>query len=230
MQTDRAFVLILVVALVALAGCVGGDGGGAGASGDGAATTAGSAGGGSSTDWCVAGQSTQMTNPQTGEQVTWQVRGVVTEDGHEACRVTWETNQQGDVQRMDLYFTEDQSYRKMVSYDADGTVVNEVRMGGDSMTMGEGGDSTQMGSGDDTGWCGESGSMQFTDPQTGEQASFDVQGVVDHEGRQVCKAVWETNQGEVQRVEMYYTEDRSYQHLVYYDAAGNVVNEVRVGG
>lgn len=226
MQTDRVPLFVLLVAAIALAGCAGADGG---SGGNGAGTTVadgGADGSGGTSDWCSAGQSMQMANPQTGEQASWEVHGIVQEDGREACRVTWESNQ-GDVRRVELFFTEDESYRKMVTYDADGNVVNEVQLTGSANGGG--------GSGDGSGgtavasWCGEMGSMQFVDPQTGERASFDVQGIVQHEGQQVCKAVWETNQGDIRRVELYFNEDESYQKLVYYDADGNVVNEMETG-
>lgn len=234
MTLDRVR-LVLVVALLVLAGCSGADGGPAGATADGGGETAADAGdGGPSSDWCGAGQTVQMTNPQTGERASWEVRGVVTEDDRRVCRVTWETNQ-GDVRRIDMLFSEDESYRKMITYDAEGNVVGEVQLSGGDAAGGSDGSAAGDGSSDGSvaggsgDWCGESASMEFRDPQTGEQVSWNVQGMVEHEGRQVCMAVWETNQGDVQRVEMYFTEDRSYQKMVYYDAQGNVVNEVRIG-
>ena len=219
MPTDRLSLLVVLV-LVALAGCAGGDGGpattptpdGTAADGDGA-----------STDWCPVGQTMQLTNPQTGEMASWEVKGVVESDGRQACRVTWQTNQ-GEIRRVDLFFTEDESYRKMITYDAEGVVLSEVRLD-------DGGSGPATDGSVDHGetWCGEATSMQFMDPQTGEQASFDVQGLVEHEGRTVCKAVWQTNQGDIRRVEMYFNEDRSYQQLIYYDAEGNVVTTIQVG-
>lgn len=227
MQTDRLTLLFVVVAALALAGCAGADGGNGG---NGAGTTVadgGADGSGGSSSWCPAGQSMQMANPQTGEQASWEVKGTVQEDGREVCRITWETNQ-GDVRRVEMFFTEDESYRKMVTYDADGNVVNEVQLtGGNGAGGGDG--ASDGGAATAASWCGEMGSIQFVDPQTGEQASFEAQGVVQYEGRQVCKAVWQTNQGEIRRVEMYFNEDRSYQKLLYYDADGNVVNEIEVG-
>jgi hypothetical protein len=232
MSSDRLTLLLVVVAAVALAGCAGADGGNGGT---GAGTTVADGGAddaGGSSDWCEAGQSMQMTNPQTGERASWEVRGIVQEGGRQVCRVTWESNQ-GDVQQVELFFTENESYRKMVTYDANGNVVNEVQLTGGDGADGSAGSAGSGSSGDGgstaASWCGEMGSMQFVDPQTGERASFETQGIVDREGRQVCKAVWETNQGEIRRVEMYFNEDESYQKLIYYDADGTVVNEIEAG-
>jgi len=99
---------------------------------------------------------------------------------------------------------------------------------GGSGTQGETSADGQSGNqGADSDWCPAGQSTQFANPQTGEQVSLVFQGTVTYEGRQVCKATWETNdpEGEIARIVMYYTEERSYQKVVYYDGDGNVVLE-----
>jgi hypothetical protein len=220
----RHVLTVLVVALVVVAGC-----GGSGTQGE---TSADGQSGnqGADSDWCPAGQSTQFANPQTGEQVSLVFQGTVTYEGRQVCKATWETNDpEGDVVRVEMYFSEDESYRKVVTYDADGNVLNEMQMSGSSDQPDSGGE-TPDGSGDGTSasqWCPEGERVQFSNPQTGEQTSMVTEGIVTHEGRQVCKATWETNdpEGEIARIVMYYTEERSYQKVVYYDGDGNVVLE-----
>lgn len=80
--------------------------------------------------------------------------------------------------------------------------------------------------------CRAGESYQWADPQTGERISLNVRGTVSHEGRQVCKAVYETTDPDAgySRVVMYYAEDDSYRKVVYYDQDGNVVNEFTMSG
>jgi len=97
----------------------------------------------------------------------------------------------------------------------------------------DGGDSSddqQAASSDD--WCPEGQSTQYANPDTGQQVSLEFEGIVEREGREVCKAVWATDDpdGEVARMEMYFSEDDSYQEIITYDAEGNVVNEMRASG
>lgn len=104
--------LIAVMGLVLFAGCVGGNGGGDGDPGGEA-------------DWCSADASTQFSNPQTGEMIALAIVGLVEEDGRTVCKGVWTANT-GEVQRMELFWTEDESYRKMITYDEAGEVINEV--------------------------------------------------------------------------------------------------------
>lgn len=259
-MTPKRLLVILVVGCVLVSGCTGtgpatdGDSGAQGGNGNQETASAsgqsgsadggqdgGSQGSGSSSSWCPAGQTTSFANPQTGEQASMTVQGVVTHEGRQVCKAVWESSGgDGQVAKMEVYFTEDESYRKVVTYDAEGNVVNEMQMAG-STGSDSGGSSGQSGSatGTDAGdggtgdqqWCVEGESFQFSNPQTGEQASMVYEGIVTHEGRQVCKAVWETNDpdGNVAKVEMYFNEDRSYQKTIYYDGNGNVVFEQEQG-
>lgn len=125
------------IVLVVLAACPGGaggpprDGGTAAADGADAAPGGESDGDGASADWCVWGQTSRFTNPETGERVSMEVEGVVSYEGRQACEAVWEANR-GGVRRVEMYFTEDRSYHVMVTYDAEWNVVNEVQMGGSS--------------------------------------------------------------------------------------------------
>lgn len=100
---------IAIACLVLVAGCLGGNGGG----------SAGEA------DWCSADASTQFSNPQTGEMVSLEIVGLIEQDGRTVCKGVWTANT-GDVRRMELYWNEDESYRKMITYDQAGEVINEV--------------------------------------------------------------------------------------------------------
>lgn len=226
-MTKRYILTVLVVALVVLAGC-------GGTGGSGASDADGQSGSqqGEDSNWCPAGQSTQVANPQTGEQVSLVFQGVVTYENREVCKATWKTdNPENDVARMEMYFSEDDSYQKIITYDDDGNAINEMQMSGPSSQSDVGTESATPEGSDDgasaSQWCSEGETVQFNNPQTGEQTSMVTEGIVTHEGRQVCKAIWKTNDpdGSVARIEMYYDEDRSYQKAVYYDGDGNVVLE-----
>lgn len=231
--------LVLGLALV-LAGCSGaenpfGEGSSAadgnGNLGDGGTAADGDGGGdgavdGGSTDWCREGESYSYANPQTGEQADMEIQGIVERDGRQVCKATWSSNQ-GDVQRMEVFFTEDDSYASVILYDGNGNVVAEYSGSDPGADGGDSGDGAVGGEdgGTSDSYCVAGESTQFVDPQSGEQVSLEVQGIVTYEGNEVCKATWETNQGEVQRVEMYYTNDGSYQKVIMYDGDGNVVAE-----
>lgn len=225
--SKRDILTVLVVALMVFAGCSGSaTGGGTDADGQSGSQQA------EGSDWCPAGQSTQITNPQTGEQVSLVYQGIVTHENQRVCKATWETNNpEDDIAKMEMYFSQDDSYQKIITYDDSGNVLNEMQMSGASSQSGtETESNTPDGSNEGTSasqWCSEGKSVQVTNPQTGEQTSMMIEGIVSHEGRQVCKAIWETNDpdGTVARVEMYYNEDRSYQKTIYYDSDGNVVLE-----
>lgn len=93
--------------------------------------------------------------------------------------------------------------------------------GGDASSGGSGGG----GAGASADWCPEGASQQFANPETGERVSMDYQGIVERDGREVCHARWETNEGEVRAMDMYFTEDREYNVIILYDGDGNVVEE-----
>lgn len=219
-----------IVLLVALAGCLGGFGGptpgsGSSSSGD---------GGGTASGWCPEGSTRGFANPETGDRATLEIEGIVEHEGKEVCKAVWEGNS-GEVRKMEMYYTEDDSYQHVVMYDGSGTVVNEFRAGEGAGEAGSGdgtggdGDSTPMGDVTAVDWCNEGDSYAFANPETGERTSLEVQGLVEHRGRTVCKAVWESDSGDIQRIEMYYTDDDSYRHVIRYDGSGDVVDETEFG-
>jgi hypothetical protein len=242
LPSKRTLALIVLGLALVLAGCSGsenpfGEGSpaanGNGNVGDGETIADGDgtdgAGDGGSTDWCREGESYSYANPQTGEQADMEIQGIVQRDGRQVCKASWSSNQ-GDVQRMEVFFSEDDSYASVVLYDGSGNVVGEFSGSdpGAGSGDGAGGGDGSVG-GDDGGssasYCVAGESTAFVDPQSGEQVSLEIQGIVSHEGNEVCKATWETNQGEIQRVEMYYTDDSSYRKVIMYDGDGNVVAE-----
>lgn len=134
MDTDRPLRVLGIILIVVLAGCTGGFGGGA-EDGDttGADGTSGANGdadgGAASAEWCPEGTAQSFANPESGEQVSMEIRGVVERDGREVCHAVWETNNnEGDVQKIEMFYTEDREYQKVIMYDANGNVVEEFEM------------------------------------------------------------------------------------------------------
>ncbi|MDY7082171.1 MAG: hypothetical protein SXQ77_07165 [Halobacteria archaeon] len=215
----KTTVLLSVATLLVLAGCMGG------VPNPSNAPTAATGG-----DWCNEGESSMWMNPAMGQQVSWEVKGMTEYEGRDVCMAEWTSNEG----RMVMYFTEDASYSKMVMYDAEGNEVSEyenvnVNAGDESRTGSSGGSTT---AGSSSEWCAEGQTSSFANPQTGEQAKMEVIGVVSHDGRQTCKAVWTGNydEGGTQRVEMYYDEGRDYNHMLIYDENGTLRYETKQDG
>lgn len=204
--------LVVVTLLVALAGCSSGglvettDDSGDDSSGD--------------ADWCDEGDSTEWTNPETGERVTLNIEGTTTHEGREVCVGSWETNDpDSDAARIEYWYSEDGSYTRIVTYDAQGNIINEFESSSpESSTDGNTGQSS---------WCPTGESFTSSSPQTGEEVSFVYQGIVTEDGNTVCKAVYEAQNtdSDVVRTEYYFNEEGTYTKWVSYDAQGNVVDE-----
>lgn len=113
MSTRRTLGAVLLVGVVLLAGCSGGGGGG----GDG---NAGSA------DWCDQGSSYSFANPQTGEQASMTIEGIVDHNGRQTCKATWESDSSSSIARMELFFTENSEYTHVIMYDDSGNQLYEV--------------------------------------------------------------------------------------------------------
>lgn len=226
---DRTWILVGAVALLAvLAGCSGGGGGGGGGSGD--------------ADWCGSGTVEAIASQQSGAAMSVESQGMTERDGREVCQITYEAegDASGEFERMDVFFTEDQDHVEFVYYDAEGNVVGQMDYSGTggSDTGGTDGGVDDGGAGDDGGndgstgesaeWCQAGQSTATSNTQQGTQTTFTVQGLIEYDGRTVCQATFEFDDPDVEfsRIEMYYDEDRSYQRLVYYDEAGNVVYEI----
>jgi len=215
----------------------GGSGGDGGTGGDG---VFGGSGGPGSMDSCPAGQSMSYMNPQGASgQVSMEIEGIVSYEGREVCKAVWQIDDSDSpFSRMEMYFALDGSYQKLLYYDAEGTVVTEINMtggmtGGAGSFGGTGGSTDGMGAMTDVPasmWCPEGQQMQRVDPSSGQRTTMSIEGIVEHDGRQTCKAVWEVSGPDAERKEMYYTEDNSYLHVIGYDAEGNVVSEMKLPG
>ncbi len=78
-------------------------------------------------------------------------------------------------------------------------------------------------------WCIRGSYWQWMNPTTGESARLMVKGVVEHEGRQTCKAVLEGKTGEeYARWEGYFTKEGDYTHMLFYDDQGRLRAEWRI--
>lgn len=245
----RKYLLIGVVALlVVVSGCTG-DGGGSDPTATDAATPGNGAGGdggfgdgfggSGSMNSCPEGQSMSFADPEEGRQVSLEVEGIVTYDDREVCKAVWSTSgDDTEFARMEMYWATDGQYQKVVYLDDQGNVVTELNMTGGMAGMTPG-DVSGFGDGtDDMGgmtdvpasmWCPEGQQTQRLDPSTGETTTMTIEGVVEHEGRETCKAVWEVSGDQAERKEMYYTQG-GYLHVISYDAQGTVVDEFEVTG
>lgn len=134
MDSNRPLRIMGILIIVVLAGCTGGFGGGAGGGGataaDGSSNGNGGANGGAaSAEWCPEGTAQSFANPESGEQVSMEIRGIVERDGRDVCHAVWETNDnEGDVQKIEMFYTEDRGYHVMIMYDGNGNVVEEFEM------------------------------------------------------------------------------------------------------
>jgi hypothetical protein len=220
MIRKRTLTLVVLAVTVALAGCSAG-------------TTDGNTSGDGSTDgaaWCNTGESTQWTNPETGERVSLTINGTTTHEGKDVCVGSWATsNPDGDVARVQYMYTEDGSYTRWVSYDANGNVVNEFETSGQP-TTGQSPNGQPTDGIDSQSWCPTGQSFQSSSPQTGEQVSFVYEGITTEDGTEVCKAVYETNNpdGDIARSEYYFNEAGTYTKWVTYDENGVVIDETVV--
>lgn len=218
MPRTRTLTLLVVVTCLALAGCS------SGTPGDG--TENGST---DDAEWCQTGESTEWTNPETGERVSLTVNGTTTYEGREVCVSVWETNDpDSETARMEFWYSEDNEYTRIVTYDAQGNVISEVESTGqvgDQTTAEQPGDGTT-----NSDWCPTGDSFEYTEPETGERVSLVYEGIVTQDGRDVCKAVWETDNpdDEVARMEYYFDEEGTYTRIVSYDAQGNIIDDTVV--
>lgn len=78
---------------------------------------------GAGPDWCKAGTKTTQSGP-TGEQVSFEVKGIVNYEGKEVCESGW-TSGDGSVA---TYTNEDSTYYVMIVKDKSGKVMNKVDM------------------------------------------------------------------------------------------------------
>jgi|GEM_PF-6930372 len=88
--------------------------------------------------------------------------------------------------------------------------------------------STGIGAGD---WCTKGASWSWANPTTGEKAALVVQGIVSHEGKNVCKAVWEgkSAEGKDTKMEEYFSEDGKYTRMLTYEN-GKLMGDIKIEG
>jgi len=75
-------------------------------------------------------------------------------------------------------------------------------------------------------WCPVGTTWQASNPLTGEMASMEIVGTETVDGVIMCKAVMETTEGEIAKMEYFWSEDGETFKWTYYDAAGNVVSQM----
>ncbi len=67
-------------------------------------------------------------------------------------------------------------------------------------------------------WCTKGSYWQWANPTTGESANMVIQGIVSHQGRQVCKAVFEgESEAGSMKTESFFDETGSYSHVLSYE-------------
>jgi hypothetical protein len=75
-------------------------------------------------------------------------------------------------------------------------------------------------------WCNQGEFWESSNPATGESVRYSIAGIVNHDGRQTCKAEWTSNTEEgIARIEIYFTEDGDYQHMIGYRAENQIQYE-----
>ncbi len=70
-------------------------------------------------------------------------------------------------------------------------------------------------------WCNTGTKLTATGP-TGEQAAFEIKGIVNYEGKEVCSAEWISTEGTLTQ---YFNEDHSYTVMIMKDKTGKVINK-----
>jgi len=71
-------------------------------------------------------------------------------------------------------------------------------------------------------WCKAGTKMTQTGPN-GEQISFEVKGIVNYEGKEVCESGWISGDGSVTT---YTNADSTYYIMIMKDKSGKVMNKV----
>jgi hypothetical protein len=80
-------------------------------------------------------------------------------------------------------------------------------------------------------WCQTGTNWETSNPRTGEQASFSIEGEVQHDGKETCKAVMQsTENGSEHTVEYFFTQDSEYIHYLIRDQEGNLQYELKIDG
>ncbi len=78
--------------------------------------------GGTGPDWCKAG--TKITSTGTGQDRSFEIKGITTHNGTEVCEAEYIYDQGSMTQ----YFNKDSSYMVMVYKDKEGKVIQEMNI------------------------------------------------------------------------------------------------------
>lgn len=79
-----------------------------------------------------------------------------------------------------------------------------------------------QGSGSGPAWCKTGTKMTMTGA-TGQQGSYEIKGIVNYEGREVCLAEYVSDEGSM---EQYFSQDSSYMVMITKDKSGKVINKL----
>ena len=89
----------------------------------------------SENEWCPAGMTWDVANPQTGEVVSMEIVGIETVDGVEMCKALLDQNTDGVDAKMTYMFSEDGETVEWIYYDADDNIVWHMSVKDGKMTM-----------------------------------------------------------------------------------------------
>ncbi|NJD53370.1 MAG: hypothetical protein FIB07_10940 [Candidatus Methanoperedens sp.] len=81
-----------------------------------------------------------------------------------------------------------------------------------------------QGSGSGPAWCKTGTKMTMTGA-TGQQGSFEIKGIVNYEGREVCMSEYVGDEGSM---EQYFSQDSSYMVMVTKDKSGKIINKLDI--
>ena len=79
---------------------------------------------------------------------------------------------------------------------------------------------SEGGSGPD--WC-KAGTKMTTTGADGKQGSFEIKGITNYEGKEVCESHWSSDEGSMTQ---YFNEDSSYLVKISKDTSGKIINKV----
>jgi len=79
-------------------------------------------------DWCQQGETKNWTVPDTGEELTLTLEGTETYDGEELCVGVSDRETTSEIDRMEYWHNENGSYARVVSYDEEGSIVEDFEI------------------------------------------------------------------------------------------------------
>lgn len=79
-------------------------------------------------------------------------------------------------------------------------------------------------SGTGSDWCSAGTKMETSAP-TGEKAAFEIKGITNYEGKDVCWAEYTYSEGSFAE---YFNQDSSYAVMIMKDKAGKTINKIDI--